>query len=287
MLKQNYCLLFSLLILINTSFAQKFNPPFFVFEDGLWNTKSDSPAYWADLVKTSGFDGIELIGLDKLDGMLPELKRNNLRLFTIYIQIDLEKEQPYDPRLKGYIEKLKNTGLHLWVHVHSDKYKSSDTAGDARCVEIVSELADYAQPFGVKIAFYPHTDFWVEKVDDGVRLSKKINRPNVGTVFNLCHFLRKDETEKLEQKLKNAMPYLFLVSINGADAGDTNQMDWDRLIQPLGRGDYDVLNVLEILKKLGYKNPIGLQCYNIKGQPEDFLKESVTTWKKYIKQIDQ
>lgn len=51
--------------------AQKFNPPFFVFEDGLWNAKSDEPKYRADLIKKSGFDGMELIGLDKLDGMLP------------------------------------------------------------------------------------------------------------------------------------------------------------------------------------------------------------------------
>ncbi len=282
-----FLLITSAIIVNLQGFAQKFSPPFFVFEDGLWNAKSDEPAYWANLVKISGFDGVELIGLDKLDGMLPELKKNDMKLYTLYIQIDLEKGQPYDPRLKGYIEKLKNTGLHLWVHVHSEKYLPSDPAGDARCAEIIGELAGYAQKFGVKIAFYPHADFWVEKVDDGIRLAQKINRPNVGTVFNLCHFLKKDEPEKLEQKLKNAMPYLFLVSINGADAGDTNKMEWDRLIQPLGKGDYDVLNVLGILKKLGYKNPIGLQCYNIKGQPEEFLKESVTTWEKYIKQLNQ
>lgn len=267
--------------------SQKFNPPFFVFEDGLWNAKSAESAYWADLVKTSGFDGVELIGLDKVDVMLPELKKNNLKLFTLYIQIDLEKDQFYDPRLKYYIEKLKNTGLHLWVHVHSEKYKSSDPAGDEQCIKIIGELADYAQKYGVKIAFYPHADFWVEKVDDGVRLAKKINRTNVGTVFNVCHFLKKDETDKLEQKLKNAMPYLFLVSINGADKGDTHQMGWDRIIQPLGRGDYDILNVLSILKDSGYNNPIGLQCYNIKGQPEEFLPESVTAWKKYISEINK
>lgn len=275
------------LFFLNPVLAQKFNPPFFVFEDGLWNTKSTNAAYWADLVKQSGFDGMELIGLDKVDSMIPELKKNNLKLFTLYIQIDLEKEQPYDPRLKDYIKKLKNTGLHLWVHIHSEKYSSSDTAGDSKCVAIISELADFAVKYDVKIAFYPHAEFWVEKVDDGVRLAKKINRPNVGTVFNVCHFLKKDETDKLEQKLKNAMPYLFLVSISGADKGDTHQMGWDQLIQPLGRGDYDVLNVLEILKKLGYKNPVGLQCYNIKGQPEEFLKESITTWKKYIVQLNQ
>lgn len=276
-----------LFFLIYSVSSQKFNPPFFVFEDGLWNAKSVELDYWANLVKTSGFDGIELIGLDKLDGMLPELKKHDLKLFTLYIQIDLEKQQPYDPRLKDYIKQLKNTGLHLWVHVHSEKYAPSDPSGDDKCDEIIGELADYSKNYDVKIAFYPHADFWVEKVDDGVRLAKKINRPNVGTVFNLCHFLKKDEPEKLEQKLKNAMPYLFLVSINGADAGDTNQMNWDRLIQPLGRGDYNVLNVLKILKDLGYNKPIGLQCYNIKGQPEEFLKESVSSWKKYISQINQ
>ena len=278
--------LFCLLITLQIN-AQEFDPPFFVFEDGLWNAASDSPDYWASLIKSSGFDGMELIGLDKVDAMLPVLQKNKLKLFTLYIQIDLEKEQPYDIRLKDYIRKLTNTGLHLWVHVHSEKYQPSDPLGDKRCIEIISELADFAQNYDVKIAFYPHSNFWLEKVDDGVRLAKKINRKNVGTVFNVCHFLKKDETLKLEQKLKNAMPYLFLVSINGADKGDTHNMGWDRLIQPLGRGDFDVLNVLRLLKSYGYSNPVGLQCYNIEGKPEVFLKESVLTWNKYINQLNQ
>ncbi len=267
--------------------AQKFNPPFFVFEDGLWNAKSDDAVYWTNLVKGSGFDGVELIGLDKVDAMMPELKKNGLKLFTLYIQVDIDKEVPYDVRLKEYIKKYKGEVTHLWVHVHSEKYSSSDPAGDQKCIEVISELADYCNKFNVKIAFYPHADFWVEKVDDGVRLAKKINKPNVGTVFNLCHFLKKDETEKIAEKLKNAMPNLFLVSISGADKGETHEMGWDRLIQPLGRGDYDVMNMLKILKDLGYKNPIGLQCYNINGQPEEFLKESVQTWEKYITQLNQ
>lgn len=280
-------LVVSIFVFLGTVGAQNFNPPFFVFEDGLWNTKSDSPEYWADLIKEAGFDGVELIGLDKVDAMIPVLKKNDLELFTLYIQINIDEKQPYDIRLKDYIKRLKNRDLHLWVHIHSNKYSSSDSDGDEKCVEIVSELAEFAGNYGVKIAFYPHADFWVEKVDDGVRLAKKINKPNVGTVFNLCHFLKKDDPEKLAHKLENAIPYLFLVSINGADNGDTNNMNWDRLIQPLGRGDYDVLNVLTILKDLGYTNPVGLQCYNIKGNPEDFLGESVLTWKDYIEQLNQ
>ncbi len=267
--------------------AQKFDPPFFVFEDGLWNAESDSPEYWVKLVDEVGFDGVELIGVKRLDEMIPALEKHDLKLFTLYIKIDIDNDEPYDPRLKDYIKQLKNTGLHLWVHVHSEEFEPSDPAGDEKCIPIINELADYANQYGVKIAFYPHSNFWVEKIDDGVRLAKKIDKPNVGTVFNLCHFLKKDEPEKLEEKLKRANPYLFLVSINGADEGDTNKMKWNRLIQPLGSGDYDVLHVLEILKKQGYRNPVGLQCYGIEGKPEEFLRQSMKTWEEYINQLNK
>lgn len=278
---------FFLLFISAQNQAQKFDPPFFVFEDGLWNAESDSPEYRAKLVDDIGFDGLELMGLKRIDGILTELKKRDLKLFTLYIKIDIDNDQPYDSRLKDYIKKLKNTGLHLWVHVHSEEFEPSDPAGDEKCIPIINELADYADQYGVKIAFYPHTNFWVEKVDDGVRLAKKIDKPNVGTVFNLCHFLKKDEPDQLEEKLKRAMPYLFLVSINGADEGDTNKMKWDRLIQPLGSGDYDVLHVLEILKEQGYRNPVGLQCYGIEGKPEEFLRQSMQTWEEYINQLNQ
>lgn len=276
-----------LLCCYSPSKAQTFDPPFFVFEDGLWNAKSDDAQYWSDLTKDAGFDGVELIGLDKVDAMIPALEKNDLKLFTLYIQINIDGENPYDERLKDYIKKYEGQITHLWVHVHSDKYSPSDSKGDKKCIKIITELAEYAAAYNVKIAFYPHADFWVETVDDGVRLAEKIDVPNVGTVFNLCHFLKKDKTDKLEEKIINAMPYLFLVSINGADNGDTNNYNWNRLIQPLGSGDYDVLNVLQILKNNGYSNPIGLQCYNIKGEPEVFLKESVETWKKYIVKLNQ
>ncbi len=268
--------------------AQKYNPPFFVFEDGLWNARSDAPSYWANLVKDVGFDGIELIGLDKVNGMLPEIKKNDLQLFTLYIQIDIDKEEAYDKRLKGYIKQLKNTGLHLWVHVHSEDYEISDPAGDEKCIKIISELADFAKDYGTRIAFYPHSNFWVEKVGDGVRLAKKINKENVGVVFNLCHFLKADNPDMLEETLQQAQPYLFLVSINGAEDGPgTNKMGWDKLIQPLGKGTYDVLKVLRLLKEMAYTKPIGLQCYNLKGQPEDFLKMSMVTWENYMHELNR
>ncbi|MCD4726256.1 MAG: sugar phosphate isomerase/epimerase, partial [Pirellulales bacterium] len=101
-----------------------------------------------------------------------------------------------------------------------------------------------------------------------------------GASFNLCHFLKLDDEKNLERRIQESMPYLFVVSINGADGGQTNQMDWGRLIQTLDRGSFDVGRVLKILGRLGYSGPIGLQCYAIPGDPYENLKRSMQAWQK-------
>ncbi len=284
--RSNFLVLIMLFVAFQGS-SQEFSPDFFVYEWGLRKAQSDQPEYWCELMNKVGFDGMELMGLDRADEMLPVLKKKGLKLYTLYIKIDLDAEVPYREDLKEYIKKWNGDVPYIWLHVHSKKYKPSDPAGDERCMEIINELADFAKPTGLKLVFYPHVNQWLEKVSDGARLAEKINRDNVGASFHLAHFLMKDDTDKLKEKLTQAMPYLFLVSINGADDGDTHNMGWDRMVQPLGMGSYDVYHVLEILKDLGYKNPVGLQCYNIEGEAENFLAYSTDTWRKYIFRLNK
>ena len=66
------------------------------------------------------------------------------------------------------------------------------------------------------------------------------------------------------------------VSINGADP----QGDWDRLIQPLDRGSVDVAGLVRTLVENGYRGPIGLQCYAIKGDPRTNLQRSMAVWRR-------
>jgi sugar phosphate isomerase/epimerase len=263
-------------------YGQRFDPDFFCFEDAFLLTKNISFENQAALLKKLGFDGIELLGIEKADEKLKVLEKYQLPVYMVYIQIDLEKEEPYDPKLLDFIRAVKDKGVTLWLHIHSEKYKTSDQEGDRLCVPLIQKLADYAKQYDVNIALYPHSNFWLEKVEDSVRLTKKINRRNVGAVFNLCHFLKKDERAMLEQKLISSIPYLVAVSINGADDGMTNDMDWTHLIQPLGDGKFDVLKVLRILRDNNYKGPVGLQCYNIAGEPSEFLAKSMKSWKDYM-----
>ena len=284
-MKSFFFFLFIFLFPFPEVFSQKFHPKLFCFEDAFLKEHTDDPVFQTKLLKQLGFEGMELMGLDHMDEKLAALEEQQLQLFMVYIQVDLEKKPAYDLRLKDFIKKVKNKGVTLWLNIQSDRLKPSDPAGDELCVQIIRELADFAAGYGVNIALYPHSFFWLEKVDDSLRLTKKIDRSNVGAVFNLCHYLRTDELSQLKKKLVQAIPYLRAISINGSDEGNTNQMDWDRLIQPLGNGSFDVLKVLQILKRHHYTGPIGLQCYAIPGKPEDFLKTSAENWEKYIQKL--
>jgi sugar phosphate isomerase/epimerase len=128
--------------------------------------------------------------------------------------------------------------------------------------------------------------FYVATVEDAVRLAKKVDRKNVGASFNLCHFLKLNDEANLRQTLQMAKPYLFAVSINGADSGDTKTMAWNRLIQTLDRGSFDMCAFLKTLREIGYDGPIGLQCYAIPGDIRENLKRSIDAWRGFVARLE-
>ena len=284
-MRSNITFLFVVFVFSMNLRGQSFDPDFFCFEDAFLLTKDVPFEEQAALVKRLGFDGIELMGLEKADKKLTVLEKYQLPLKMVYIQVDIEKGEAYDPGLRNFIKSVRDKGVTLWLHIHSEKYKPSDMEGDKLAVPIIQELADYAQQYKVNLALYPHSFFWLEKIEDSVRLTEKINRSNVGAVFNLCHFLKTDVRSELEEKLLHSLPYLAAVSINGADDGNTGEMGWDRLIQPLGEGSFDVLKLLKLLRNNDYEGPVGLQCYNIAGEPSLFLAKSMKTWNSYMKEL--
>jgi sugar phosphate isomerase/epimerase len=112
-----------------------------------------------------------------------------------------------------------------------------------------------------------------------MRVADKVDRPNVGVMFNLCHWLRVDKSRDYQSLLKQALPRLWAISINGADEQD-DKPGWARYIQPLDQGSFDVAGFLRTLKELGYTGPIGLQCYGIGGDAREHLARSLAAWRR-------
>jgi sugar phosphate isomerase/epimerase len=58
-------------------------------------------------------------------------------------------------------------------------------------------------------------------------------------------------------------------------------MGWDRLIQPLDTGTYDLGAFVRTLRTVGYTGPVGFQGYNIKAEPREVLARSIAAWRKF------
>jgi len=252
--------------------------PFFAMDTGFRDGKHNTPAKRAATLAELGYAGSDLTGTGGVAAMRKAYEAKKLRLFGLYTGVTVTKDGgSYGKGLKGAIEALKGSEAFLWMPVNSRAFKRSDPAGDESAVKVLREIADLAAPHGVRIALYPHTGSWVEKVQDAVRVVKKVDRKNVGATFNLCHFLNVDKAADLEKVLTEAAPHLFVVTINGADSDGKG---WGKLIQTLDKGSLDVGRVLRTLKKVGYTGPIGLQAYGIKGDSKENLRRSMAAWRK-------
>ena len=250
--------------------------PFFAMDTATKDDKHQTAKEQVEIIRELGYAGIGCTAGKELGEMAKELDNNGLRLFTVYLGVNIDPDQPkYGPELKETIEVLRGRNAMLWLFVLSKQHKPSSPAGDERAVEILREVADIAAEANVRVALYPHTGFWVERVEDAVRVAKKVGRSNVGVTFNLCHWLMVDDEKNAGSLTKLAMPHLFVVTINGADSGGK---DWKTLIQTLDRGTFDIRSFLKTLRDSGYTGPIGFQGYGIGGDARENLKRTMSTW---------
>jgi sugar phosphate isomerase/epimerase len=262
--------------------------PFFVFNNGVKDVIYDTPAKQVALLKKLGYAGMEKDGLDELAEVQAELDRQGLKLFTVYVNVNLDPGEPaYDPRLPEVIRSLKGRETMLWLNVTSKAgaFAPSSRQGDAAALRVIGEIADLARASGLRIMLYPHVWFWLESVPHGIDLVEKLDRPEVGLTFNLPHWLaltRPEEEKSLRDLLARARPHLFAVSVNGA-TNLVNKRDrgtiWKSLIQPLGQGAFDTCDLLETLVELDFRGPVGLQCYNLPGDKAEHLARSMAAWR--------
>lgn len=242
------------------------------------DAKKRSFAEQAVMLKELGYPGAGHIWLDGVPERIESLDHAGLRLYQITMTVDLTPGKPaYDPRFREVLSLV--TGRRVQFCLLVGGMKPSDPAGDERAVTILREMSDLARDSGSQLLLYPHVSNWVERVEDAVRVADKVARPNVGVMFNLCHWLRVDRSRDYRPLLEKAMPRLWAVSINGADMHDDGP-GWDHYIQPLGRGDFDIARFVRTLDELGYDGPIGLQCYGIGGDAREHLTTSLAAWKK-------
>jgi sugar phosphate isomerase/epimerase len=258
--------------------------PFFPFCIDWHDAKKRSFSEQASMLKELGYGGVGHIWLDKVEERIKSLDEAGLKLYQITMQVSLATNKPpYEvERFKHVLTLVKGRNVQFLLIVNGSK--PSDASEDERAVSRVREMSDLARESGSQLLLYPHTSDWIETIEDAVRVAQKVDRPNVGVMFNLCHWLRVCQDRDYKTRLQQALPYLWAVSINGADERD-EQPGWKRYIQPLDSGTFDLAAFLKTLRALGYTGPVGLQCFGIGGDAREHLTRSLAAWKKLIGEL--
>lgn len=244
--------------------------PFFAFDNGLNDIAPLEEK--AAVLKELGYQGIAWRP-GKTAEMLAALDRHGLEMFSTYVTLNATaRECPIPEQVVSEIDALKGRKTIVWLAI-------SGKSTDPIVAPAVLRMTEIAARNGLRVALYPHQGCYVDTVASALRLIGQLHKPNLGVTFNLCHFLKQNDEARLAATLRAAAPHLLLVSVNGADGGDTRQMGWDRLIQPLGVGSYQPAELLRLLDEIGYRGPVGLQCYGIREPARSHLAKSMHGWR--------
>ena len=283
-----------LLILIcsNSLLAQKVKNEFFALHniirgDSTYNTFDKQ----VELVKNADFDGIEINQIESFDGMKSALDQFQFKGSYFYVKLQLG--DPIDNRLESAINKLKGTNTIIAPYILADtkRFKPNSPEGDSEAIKLLQLISMWSKKSGLQVAIYPHFSFYVERTDHALQLAQKVNRKNVGLSFNLCHWLATTsltERTDLKNHLKELKPYLKMMTISGAkDVISQKKSIFDDYILPLGTGNFDTYDLVKFMvKTIKYKNPIGVQCYNIKGNKPQLIKNTMSVWKGYKTRLE-
>ncbi len=242
-----------------------------------------TPAQQFDLLKELGYAGIAWTeeAPEQVSSAAAEAEARGLKMFTIYCAATVTPGGELKPsaQIGPIMEALRGHDTLVWLHLGGKGPKIEALTAESPVIGQLRSLAAAAERNGLKIAIYPHIGDWTEHFKDAVQVARLVERKNFGVTFNLCHTLATGDEDKIPALLEEAGPSLFAVTINGADAG-VKGPQWNRLIQTLDRGSYDVGIVLRTLKRLGFTGPIGLQGYGLTGDRRDNLVRSMQGWKR-------
>lgn len=251
--------------------------PFYAFCYDIHDTQKRDFAQQATMLKQVGFDGAGHVGLDNISQRLETLDREGLQLCLVGTSVNLTKPDEALAQYKAAIPLLKGRNTLLYVVLTG--YPTQSPEGEAVGIRVLREIADLAAAEKLTVGLYPHTSDWVARAAHATEVVQKVDRPNCGIIFNLCHFLRNEESDTLPQVLRTAGPLVVGVTLNGADLAGRGDADWGRLIQPLDRGNYDMPALLAVLDEIHYEGAIGLMCYGIVDDAQAHLTRSIAQWR--------
>ncbi|MEC1069390.1 2-keto-myo-inositol isomerase [Priestia megaterium] len=222
-----------------------------------------------------GYDYIEIRTMDKLPEYLESYSMDDLAQFfnTNHIKplalnalvfFNNRSETEYKEvieEFKGMLETAQKIGAPYIVAVPlvTEQKIIKGEIKDS-CVQVLNELSELAEPYGVKIAveFVGHPQCTVNTFGQAYDIVQAVNRGNVGLVLDCFHFHAMGS--KLEDLKQADISKIFIVHIDDTEDFPIGFLtDEDRVWPGLGAIDLDA--IFSTLKEKGYKDAVSVELF--------------------------
>ncbi|QCR30631.1 2-keto-myo-inositol isomerase [Priestia megaterium] len=222
-----------------------------------------------------GYDYIEIRTMDKLpeyldnnsiDDLAAYFNANHIKPLALNALVFFnnrsgEEYKEILSEFKNMLETAQKIGAKYIVAVPLvTEQKILKTDIKESCVQVLNELSELAEPYGVKIAveFVGHPQCTVNTFGQAYDIVQAVNRENVGLVFDCFHFhAMGSELKDLEEA---DISKIFIVHIDDTEDFPIGFLtDEDRVWPGLGVIDLDSL--FSILKEKGYEGTVSVELF--------------------------
>lgn len=132
----------------------------------------------------------------------------------------------------------------------------------ADSVKVLNQLADIAEPYGVKLAFEPIGDrrWCCNSLRHAIEIIKKVDRDSVGLVVDCINFYMHDKCSDLASIGKIPPGKLFVFHLNDCEDLPFGELDHCHRIMP-GHGCIPIAEISRAVQDAGYNGPACLELF--------------------------
>jgi sugar phosphate isomerase/epimerase len=220
-------------------------------------------------VAALGYDGVELMMKDpahfdgaEIRGWLQDSQLGLAGLCTghVYGEDGLGLVGP-DPetchramaRLKAFVDFATGFGPGTIVNVGRTRgpgFPDDKARTLARMTEAFQELADYAEPRGIRLVLEPinvHQVSYIHSTQDGIAMVRSVGRPNFGLMLDVYHMNIEDVD--IYDSIRDAGEFCWIMhfSDNNRRWPGSAHLNFARIVDTLNEIDYDGYVSLEIM----------------------------------------
>jgi sugar phosphate isomerase/epimerase len=201
-----------------------------------------------------------------------------LEVASVYLTIDLAAplDHPETRRALDAISASGTTPTELTLRFSDDRHALSDPAGDGAALAFLELALARVEASGGELRLYPHFAFWLERIDDALRVAAGLAHPRLGITFAAFHVYALEGSGFLAA-LQRARPLLRGANTNGSRR--LSGQYFPVTIEPVGEGDFDNFAFLGALADAGYEGMLGIQAYGVGGDPFVAFRRSLAAVK--------